>query len=69
MEKFGKMSTKELKLKGSNPDKTYSILYSNYYGWFEKLEKGIYFLTDKGKKEIEDFKELIEDIRDKIDIK
>lgn len=32
-------------------DKAYSILYKNYYQWFEPLGKGMYRLTEKGKKE------------------
>ena len=66
MEKFGKLSSRELKEKGSHSDKTYSILYSNHYGWFEKVDKGIYSLTEKGKTEIEDFLELVTHFREKI---
>jgi len=31
-------------------DKTYSILYKNYYHWFESLGNGMYRLTEIGKK-------------------
>lgn len=31
-------------------DKTYSILYKNYYNWFEALGSGMYQLTELGKK-------------------
>ena len=27
------------------------VMYSNHYGWFERIEKGIYALTDKGRTE------------------
>ena len=27
------------------------VMYSNHYGWFERVEKGIYALTDKGRAE------------------
>lgn len=37
--------------KETNIDKTYSILYKNYYQWFEPLGKGMYQLTELGKKE------------------
>ncbi len=66
LEKFGNMSSKQLKLKGSNPEKTYSILYSNHYEWFDKVEKGIYSLNKKGREEKEKFKELVEECREKI---
>ncbi len=26
------------------------ILYKNYYGWFEKISKGVYALSEKGLK-------------------
>jgi hypothetical protein len=32
-------------------DKSYSILYKNYYGWFEALGKGMYQLSDLGLKD------------------
>lgn len=32
-------------------DKTYSILYNNYYLWFEPIGNGMYQLTELGKKE------------------
>ena len=28
------------------------FLYSNYYGWFDKVDRGVYALSDKGKKEL-----------------
>ena len=36
------------KLGGSS--NTYSIIRDNYYGWFEKIDRGVYTLTDLGKK-------------------
>lgn len=36
---------------------TYQILSSNHYGWFEKVERGIYTLTKKGKAEPKDVHE------------
>jgi hypothetical protein len=32
-------------------EKTYSILYKNYYQWFHPLGKGIYELTEQGKED------------------
>jgi hypothetical protein len=37
--------------KETSIEKTYSILYKNYYQWFQPLGKGIYELTEKGKKD------------------
>jgi hypothetical protein len=36
------------------------ILYDNHYGWFERIERGVYGLTEKGKVEYnEDYQRLI----------
>lgn len=64
LEKLGPSSAKELKKFGTN-EKTYSVLYKNHYGWFTKLEKGIYCLNDNGKKALETYKELVEKLSDK----
>ena len=58
------MSAKELRTLGTD-DKTYNILRSNYYGWFKKIDKGMYALSDKGYAEISDYYDLIETIMSK----
>lgn len=47
IEEFGKISVKELRLMGKE-GKYSSILQSNVYQWFERLEKGIYGLSPMG---------------------
>lgn len=47
----GEQSTKEIK-KITNNSKATNILYKNYYRWFVSVERGIYKLSDLGKKEI-----------------
>ncbi|WP_313528857.1 DUF2161 domain-containing phosphodiesterase [Anaerotignum sp.] len=47
IEEFGKISVKELRLMGKE-GKYSSILQSNVYQWFERLEKGIYGLSPLG---------------------
>jgi len=47
LEKYGTLTTKELRELGSDSAKTTSILSSNFYGWFEKLDKTTYKLSDK----------------------
>lgn len=42
LEKYGAMTPAKLKSFGSDSQKTYSILYKNYYGWFERIDKGLY---------------------------
>ena len=39
--------------------KTLSILYSNFYGWFQRVDRGIYGITQKGEKELNNFPGLV----------
>jgi len=47
--------------KDLNIDKTASILQKNYDGYFERVERGIYQLTEKGKRDIIKLKEQLEE--------
>lgn len=53
----GELSTREIR-KTLNIDKTTSIVYQNYYGWFESVSRGIYKLSNKGTDEIKEFQNL-----------
>ena len=59
LEKLGQMSPKALVALGTG-NKTPLILQKNYYKWFERVERGIYVITEQGKKELEDYPELVE---------
>lgn len=50
----GELSTKEIK-EITKIKKTTSILYKNFYGWFEPVNRGIYQLTDLGKVTIQNY--------------
>lgn len=43
--------------------KTSEILRNNYYGWFEKVETGLYRITDKGYNALEEFEDTIFKLR------
>jgi hypothetical protein len=58
LEQNGPSSPKALRQLGTG-EKTLSILAKNYYGWFEKIERGIYSISEKGKKEISQFPEIV----------
>jgi hypothetical protein len=58
LETYGPLSPKALRQKGTC-DKTASILVKNYYGWFERIKRGTYTITDKGKQEIKEFPDLL----------
>lgn len=57
---FGPSSAAKLKKYGCDDKKTYSILYSNHYGWFRKIDKGIYELTDIGRESLKQFEKMVE---------
>ncbi|HET6486896.1 MAG TPA: DUF2161 family putative PD-(D/E)XK-type phosphodiesterase [Spirochaetia bacterium] len=50
----GNLSPAELRRMGTG-DKTQSILHFNAYGWFERVERGVYALTAQGRAELEDY--------------
>ena len=58
LEHYGQLTPKALVELGTGP-KTSSILTKNYYGWFERIKRGIYVISEKGKAEVKDYPELI----------
>ena len=57
LENLGPLSPKMLNQLGSGKN-TSSVLTKNYYGWFERIKRGIYVITEKGKEEIKEYPEL-----------
>jgi hypothetical protein len=55
--KKGPLSPASLRALGTG-EKTYSILRNNVYGWFERLDEGLYGLTSRGRQELADWPEL-----------
>lgn len=53
LEKESPLSAKELTHTYGCEKDAYSILYRNPYGWFEKIDKGLYALSPKGRQELE----------------
>ena len=58
LKRYGAQSPGELRDKGADYRKAPGILKRNFYKWFEPLGKGKYKLTEKGIRELEDFREL-----------
>ncbi|MCP3739358.1 DUF2161 domain-containing phosphodiesterase [Rossellomorea sp. BNER] len=58
LEHFGPLSPKALKQVGTG-ERTQSILSKNYYGWFEKVQRGVYKISGKGKKELSLFPQIV----------
>lgn len=49
LEKFGAMAPKQVKEHVSDNIKPGTILSQNFYGWFDKVEKGVYGINDAGR--------------------
>ena len=58
LDTFGSLSPKALIQMGTG-DKTSSILTKNYYDWFERIKRGTYEISEKGKLEVKEYPELI----------
>ena len=59
----GPLKLKDLKTI-SKEDKCSSILQKNYYGWFERVDRGIYSLTSKGQEGIKKYEHVLQSILD-----
>lgn len=55
---YGPLSPKKLRQLGTG-DKTLSILSQNHYGWFRRIARGVYDLSELGKKELTKFPEAV----------
>ncbi|MBV7505418.1 hypothetical protein KW850_09140 [Bacillus sp. sid0103] len=58
LENLGPLSPKKLIHLGSGKN-TSSILTKNYYGWFERIKRGTYVITEKGKADIKKYPKLV----------
>lgn len=66
LELYGPLSPKQLRALGSDDKKTTSILSQNFYGWFERVKKGVYALTEEGRKDLQQYPELVEYYKNQI---
>jgi hypothetical protein len=54
----GPLSPKSLREMGTG-EKTSTILNKNYYGWFDRIQRGTYMINDTGKNELQAFPNLL----------
>lgn len=59
LKKYGEMSNAQAIKYGADEKKCYGILSFGAYGWFRRVSKGIFALTEKGEKEMNDYPELV----------
>ena len=57
LEQLGQCSPRRLRDLGTG-DRTPGILSKNHYGWFQRIDRGIYSITDQGRQEIRSYAEL-----------
>lgn len=58
LDRFGPLSTKQLRALGTDEKKTASILRDNHYDWFERVGHGVYRITDNGQQALVQYSEL-----------
>lgn len=59
LKKCGPLSPRQLRELGTGP-KTGPILQKNYYGWFERVSKGLYRISSEGDRILADYPELVD---------
>ncbi len=60
LEKYGALSPAQLRNLGSDKEKTQSILANNFYGWFERKERGIYAVMPDWKEKAAGYESIID---------
>jgi hypothetical protein len=63
LEDSGPLSPAQLERMGAG-ERTGSILRKNYYGWFDRIERGLYNLHSGGKKALEEYPQITKYFRD-----
>lgn len=59
LDAFGPLSPKSLRELGTGT-KTTSILYNNFFNWFERVDHGIYRLKKEGREALDVYPEVAE---------
>lgn len=67
LDAMGPLSPKQLRSCGISED-CGGLLYRNNYKWFDRIEKGIYALNEKGREEMLNYPELVSYYRKKISV-
>lgn len=57
LNELGPLSPKQLRDLGTGP-KTQSILYSDFYGWFQRVGRGVYAITRQGRAALKEYADL-----------
>jgi hypothetical protein len=66
LDALGPLAPRQLRAMGTAPN-TQSILYSDFYGWFERIAPATYVLRPEGTAELADYPELVERYRAEVE--
>ena len=58
LDAFGPMQPRQLRAMSTGP-KTLTILSSNFYGWFQRVDRGVYTITAAGRDAFAEYPELV----------
>jgi len=62
LDRYGSLTPRQLRGLGTG-SKTTSILYKNVYGWFVRVDRGLYTLSPPGRAALNDYPELVDEYR------
>jgi hypothetical protein len=62
LDAFGPMQPRQLRAMNTGP-KTLTILSSNFYGWFQRVDRGVYTITAAGRDALDEYPELVAQYR------
>lgn len=65
LDQLGPTTPRQLRGIGTGP-KTLRILADNHYGWFERIDRGVYALTGQGRRELDSYNELTRRLREEV---
>jgi hypothetical protein len=63
LEEFGPQTAAQVRKRGAAA-KAHSILYSNFYGWFNRVARGVYAITPQGAEDIKRYGEFVQGVRE-----
>ncbi|MCX7773661.1 MAG: DUF2161 family putative PD-(D/E)XK-type phosphodiesterase, partial [Clostridia bacterium] len=59
----GPLSIKKLRELGADKEKSAATLQKNFYNWFVNISKGVYDLSDSGRKAIEEYANVVDTLK------
>jgi hypothetical protein len=66
LDALGPSTPRQLRTLGASP-KTGTILYHNVYGWFERVDRGVYALVEAGRADLDSYPKLTALYRERLD--